>query len=340
MKNLVKCISLVLSLLLLSSYTFNHQNSSEPLSNYEKITQIQQLNRFAFGSCNKEFLENSLWDKIASEEPQLFMWGGDNIYGDRGDNAGNLKEKYEIQNENYAYKNLKKHTPIIGIWDDHDFGINDAGSENPNKENNKHLLLDFLEVPINASVRYRDGVYQSYALGHNSRKVKFIMLDNRYNLTEDSVLGEKQWQWLEQELRQSTASIHFIVGGISIIGPKIPNSQQWANYPQEQKRLISLLKKHNTPGVVFLTGDKHFSGVSQKFGYVEVMSSGMTHTKKGALVRAYMKTKYKKTFFKKNYALVDIDWDTSPIKLYIKFQGNKKSKLFYLELANGQFVLR
>ena len=192
-------------------------------SNYEKLSQIRQLDRFSFGSCNKEYLEMNLWGQILADQPQLFMWGGDNIYGDKGDNVGNLREKYNQQNSKVGYQELKRRTPIIGIWDDHDYGINDAGAENPNKEENKHHLLDFLEVPLNAAVRHRDGIYQDYTFGTNN-KVKFIMLDNRYNLTKDNVLGENQWHWLEEQLKISNAKIHFIVGGISIIGAKVPKS--------------------------------------------------------------------------------------------------------------------
>ncbi len=340
MTNLKKLPLFILACCLIGILAYTNQRPKAFVSNYEKLHHIKQLDRFSFGSCNKEYLENNLWGSILADKPQLFIWGGDNIYGDRGDNAGDLKGKYETQNAHPGYQALKATTPIMGIWDDHDYGINDAGAENPDKEKNKHLLLDFLDIPLNAAVRYRDGIYQSYTLGTNDRKVKFILLDNRYNLTEDNVLGDNQWAWLDEELQNSTAAIHFIVGGISIIGPKIPNSQQWANYSSEQDRLVSLLKTHNTSGVVFLTGDKHFSGVSEKFGFVEVMSSGMTHTKKGGgLLRTYLKTKYKRTFFKKNYASVNINWDNTPLTIDFKYQGEKKSKAFSLLLSNNQFTL-
>ena len=39
----------------------------------------------AFGSCNHQNKEQSLWDDIVSEDPNLWIWLGDNIYADTND---------------------------------------------------------------------------------------------------------------------------------------------------------------------------------------------------------------------------------------------------------------
>lgn len=36
---------------------------------------------------------------------------------------------------------------VIGTWDDHDYGLNDAGKEFAGKITNQKLLLDFLDEP-------------------------------------------------------------------------------------------------------------------------------------------------------------------------------------------------
>lgn len=36
---------------------------------------------------------------------------------------------------------------VIGTWDDHDYGLNDAGKEFGGKITNQKLLLDFLDEP-------------------------------------------------------------------------------------------------------------------------------------------------------------------------------------------------
>ena len=40
------------------------------------------LEVIAFGSCNRDELPQPLWPVIAEENPDLWIWAGDNIYAD------------------------------------------------------------------------------------------------------------------------------------------------------------------------------------------------------------------------------------------------------------------
>ncbi len=53
------------------------------------------------------------------------------------------------------------------MWDDHDYGLNNAGKYYPNKEIARKLFLDFLdEDSINSTRRNQSGgIYASYYLG-------------------------------------------------------------------------------------------------------------------------------------------------------------------------------
>ena len=88
----------------------------------------QPLNRVAFGSCNNEQAEQPMWDNIVAQKPDLWIWMGDNIYADTKDTLV-LKQCWELQQSKPGYVNLVKNVPIIGTWDDHDFGDNDAGRD-------------------------------------------------------------------------------------------------------------------------------------------------------------------------------------------------------------------
>ena len=48
---------------------------------------------------------------------------------------------------NPLYQILRTHTPVLGIWDDHDYGVNDGDARNPFKVNQKSVYLDYLEEP-------------------------------------------------------------------------------------------------------------------------------------------------------------------------------------------------
>ena len=288
--------------------------------NTQRLSKINLLTKFAFGSCNREYLPQPLWPLIIADKPQLFIWGGDNIYGDKNPFKHQIEKKYRIQNKKPGYQKLKQVTPIIGIWDDHDYGKNNGGGEYKKKEVNRHFLLDFLEVEKDAPVRSRDGVYQSFVFGPTGKQVKIILLDPRYNQTKGDFLGTRQWSWLGDELESSEAQIHFIMTGLPFLTPDLIRSEEWANKPKQQEKLISLIKKYQTPGVVFLSGDKHFGAIIERHGFLEIMSSGMTHTP-FILYHPFLHYYFPKALIKRNYGLISINWESSPISLKVSLKG-------------------
>ena len=48
----------------------------------------------AFGSCNKQYLDQPLWEDIGKNNPDLFIWAGDNIYADT-ENMDKMRKKYQ-----------------------------------------------------------------------------------------------------------------------------------------------------------------------------------------------------------------------------------------------------
>ena len=83
-------------------------------SNATRLKKIDKLERFAFGSCNSPYNDQPLWEWINKDEPQLWIWGGDNIYAETEESAL-VRQTYEMQNKVEGYNELKQKTPIIGI---------------------------------------------------------------------------------------------------------------------------------------------------------------------------------------------------------------------------------
>ena len=104
-----------------------------------KLDGSAQLNRFCFGSCNSHKKDQPLWRHIARARPGLFMWLGDTVYGDTEDMAV-LRDKYLQQLMRPDYRQIVENIPIIGTWDDHDFGQNN-GDLNERQDQAAHLLL-------------------------------------------------------------------------------------------------------------------------------------------------------------------------------------------------------
>ncbi len=250
----------------------------------------------AFGSCNRHDLPQTLWPVIAQDKPDVWLWLGDNIYGDTDDMAV-LKGKYDAQRSQPAYAAFRQQVPtIIGTWDDHDYGRNDAGKEYPFKKQSQQLALDFLGEPAGTPRRTQEGIYTSYEYPVGGKKVKVILLDDRYfqdELRKDAnrayipdsagdILGAAQWQWLEAQLTGSTADAHIIASGIQFLPTQHPY-EKWANFPKSRRRLLTLLAASKARGVLLLSGDRHIGEISkttlagQKQLIYEITSSGLTH---------------------------------------------------------------
>ena len=109
---------LILSMVLSMSSSVLHAADETPLS------------RIAFGSCLKQDKPQTIWESIVETQPQLFVFLGDNIYGDTED-MDLLRAKYQMVADNPGFRKLKQGCPVVGTWDDHDFGANDVGAEYP-----------------------------------------------------------------------------------------------------------------------------------------------------------------------------------------------------------------
>jgi alkaline phosphatase D len=248
----------------------------------------------SFGSCNKEYMEQPLWDDIMAEDPAYFLFLGDNIYGDT-ENMDLLAEKYRQQNSVEGYQKLKENVQILGVWDDHDYGENDAGKEFPKKDQSQDLFLDFFNVSEDSFLRNRKGVYSAHDIEKGDLKVKILLLDTRYHRdplesseegylpnNDGSILGVEQWQWLENNLSEDSYDLFLIAGGIQFLA-KDHKYEKWANFPREREKLLSLIeeKKQN---VLFLSGDRHIAEMSKisldslEYPIYDITSSGLTHT--------------------------------------------------------------
>lgn len=256
------------------------------------------LEVIAFGSCNRDELPQPLWPVIAHNNPDLWIWAGDNIYADWHVPTDGKREKYTVNRQwvtqRYAaqfnredYAAFRKDTPIVGTWDDHDYGRNNAGASYKLKEVTRDLALSFTEVPIGDPRWTREGLYGAYDFGPTDKRTKVILLDNRYfatgkNADDADMLGSKQRTWLESTLRESDANLHLIVCGTQILSAE-HKWEKWADYPEMRKWLLEMLAEEGMPMTVFLSGDRHMHEISvlenESLDYplVDITSSGMTH---------------------------------------------------------------
>lgn len=289
--------------------------------NSQLLSSIKEVNRFAFGSCNKQYFSQPLWPAIIKDAPDLWLSAGDNVYVNNED-PDKIKEAYENQNLISDYVLFKSITPIIGMWDDHDFTNDNANGNYRHKELSQKYFLNFFQEPLFSKRRTQRGIYTSYSFGPAERRIKFILLDTRFFKDvnpEAPILGKDQWRWLERELKDSRAKLIFLASGYPVMAPNMPMSVEWADYPGEKQKLLSMVGKIQTP-LLFLTGDKHFSSIYRSGDYVEFMSSGMTHNTRLPL-RPYVRQRFPNYTFNNNFGVIDMSWERSNPTLNLAVKG-------------------
>jgi alkaline phosphatase D len=281
--------------------------------------EADSIERIAFGSCNKHDAEQPLWQAIERLQPDVWIWTGDIVYGDTEDMAL-MGAKYDAQKAQPDYARLAASCQIVGIWDDHDYGLNSGGKQFSKRAESQQALLDFLDVPANAPRRAQAGAYGSHMFGSGEQQVQVLLLDARYHRDEPGpdgdILGEAQWAWLEQQLTASRARINILASGIQVL-PVQHKYEKWANFPKARERLLELVDSSGAQGVLFVSGDRHIAEISRLHRpgtepLYDVTSSGMTHnwTKFPGEPNAL---RVGSVYHQLNFGMLDIDWRTEPV---------------------------
>ncbi|ORM41091.1 26S proteasome non-ATPase regulatory subunit 10 [Babesia sp. Xinjiang] len=279
----------------------------------------EPLRRLAFGSCQKlDFGDNRIFPVINEHSPDLFLYTGDIVYPKYGCCTPNcIQLEYDYVKSHPVYKSfVSQLRRLDGVYDDHDFGINDGHDNYPYKRESQQLLLDFLDKPKDHYRRKREGAYFSaeYVDPANPKhRVKVIVLDVRYhrgcfyyctcqrcswkNLYmynfffrrlvnyylglgcnhPGDVLGEEQWKWLEGQLHESSAESHVIVSSMQVF-TRYPIAESWGLLPEAKDRLVNLLLATKPKNTIFVSGDVHWGELIDGDGIIELTASSLTHS--------------------------------------------------------------
>jgi alkaline phosphatase D len=303
------------------------------------------LTRIAFGSCADQDKPQPIWDAILAYRPDLFIFAGDNVYGDFNTaDAANLRRAYALAEDIEGYSRLRDSVSHLAVWDDHDYGVNDGGGDFPHKALSKDLFLDFWKVAATDIRRTRDGIYDSRIIGPPGMRVQVILLDvrwfrsplkptdqrgapgkERYLPDPDpakTMLGPIQWTWLAEELRRP-AELRLIVSSTQVLAEG-HGWERWGNFPLERQKLIDTIRDSDAKGVVLLSGDRHVGALYRETPpgmppLYEVTSSGLNMVywaakepgpnRLGALYPAA------------NFGVVDVDWWEHKIVLALRDEG-------------------
>ena len=307
------------------------------------------LTRIAFGSCNHQLRSQHMWAEIAANDPDVFLFIGDNNYGDqfwKGDaSLATLRAAYAVQARTPQLKTFREQVPMMVTWDDHDFGFNDGGASFAHRGWSETIFETFWGS--SDAVKSRPGIYESRMVGEAGKRTQIIMLDSRFFRSDfeampysperpplgpyvpsmdpaRTMLGDAQWAWLEQELAKP-ADLRILVSSIQVI-TDAHNYESWEQLPLERAKLYDLLSAREDSGLVMLSGDRHAGGIytakprlsdpakSGKDAFWELTSSSLNYSFSSTERNTEREPDPSRTtdfISEENFGTVDIDWKRS-----------------------------
>lgn len=287
------------------------------------------VQRIGLTSCIHQWKPIPALEAINRLKPDTMVFLGDNVYLDSRDSSGDFATDYENLRKAPGFQSLVDSARTLAVWDDHDYGLNDAGEEYPRKAETQRLFADFWRLPADSPVRQRPGTYDSVILGPSGRRVQFLLLDTRTfrsplmsrteaprgympdNSPDKTMLGAAQWKWLEEELKKP-AEIRIICTSIQFV-PEDHRFEKWMNLPRERQRMINLIRSTGANGVIMVSGDRHLSEISMMdagFGYplYDLTTSGLNSARADWRLQESNRWRVGSMNYGDSFATIDINW--------------------------------
>ena len=237
--------------------------------------------KFIAGSCN--YVNDSAYDRpgnpygqgtaifntMANANANLMVWLGDNTYLREADysSASGIAYRYAHTRKDKNMQRFFATQPNYAMWDDHDYGPDDASKSYILKDVTKKTFIDYW---CNKTYGENDkGIYTKVSYSD----CEFYLTDGR-SFRDDSrtiealnfpktMLGAQQLAWLKNELITSRATFKFICLGGQFLNENT-KAECYNQYQEERKEIIDFITKNTISGVIFITGDRHHSEVIKK----------------------------------------------------------------------------
>ena len=317
--------------------------------------------KISCGSCITQEKDQPIWKSILREKSDIFIFMGDNVYGDNKKNShlNLLKKAYKKQKIKIPFKKLKETNEIFSIWDDHDYGKNDGGKEFENKKEAKELFLKFWDIPADDERRNREGLYFSKKRNTEIGVIQFIFLDTRYFRSalkptdkkwapkkekymadydpKKTYLGDKQWNWLKTAFKEKS-DIKILISSIQVLAEG-HGFEKWGNLPLEKRRLYNLIDENDIKKLIILSGDRHRAGIykdrTKNGNELYELTSSSLNLAAGKLFKAVEEAgpnRIGPTYLMENYGTLEINNDKN-IKLSIKDLNQQTQNEIKIDLS-------
>lgn len=300
--------------------------------------------RIVFGSCVGQTIAAAAptWAELAERRGSttdegafdVLLMLGDNHYANTTE-IEKLRVYYTAHRLSAGWRSLSARTPVYAIWDDHDYGPNNSDGTEAGKANSLKTFREFWANP-GCGEADNPGCYFTFTRGD----VQFFMMDGRYhrspNKAEDNLektmLGKKQLEWLKRELQASKAKVKLVANGSE--WESYGSDDSWSLFKKERDPFLAWIDEHKIEGVIFLSGDRHFSSGYHINGRFLELSAGPVGSNNSKL--RPNPERFTGHDQGRLWGVLDIDTTTSPPQVAYEFWQTGHSMLERREVSWAQ----
>ncbi|MEM8732769.1 MAG: alkaline phosphatase D family protein [Planctomycetota bacterium] len=238
--------------------------------------------RLAIGTC-QSFIDRDgphgfdMYRTMLARNTDAFVLAGDVVYYDRLARSKELA--YYHWQRTYSLPTLvdfHKHVPSYFLKDDHDTYVNDSWPGQSHDWTDDFAFVDGQQIFMQQT-GLPTPAYRTFQIG---RDLQVWLMEGRDFRTantmpdgpEKTIWGTQQRSWLQETLKDSTATFKVVISPTPIVGPDRKNKRDNhanANFATEGNAVRAMLAEHENTVVV--CGDRHwqFHSVDPKTGLHE-----------------------------------------------------------------------
>jgi membrane-associated phospholipid phosphatase len=209
------------------------------------------------GSCIITGSDGKVFEAMRAVSPDLVLFTGDLHYQNIDANDVNaFHDAYDRVLTQPAPAALLRSAAAAYLWDDHDYGPNDADATSPSRPAARAAYRE--SVPY-AHLSPVGPPAQAFTIG----RVRFIMTDERSHRTATSMLGPRQLDWFLHELTQSSRTHQLVVWVNSVpwIERASTTADGWGRYPNERRQIADAISTAGIHNLVMVAGDAHMLAI-------------------------------------------------------------------------------
>jgi phosphodiesterase/alkaline phosphatase D-like protein len=218
---------------------------------------------FSIGSCALES-DHKVFEAMKSLNPNFYLNMGDLHYG-------NPNSESDVNIHRLPYENLVlskpklesflKKTPIVYVWDDHDFCGDNSNGNYGGKLNARRAYSEYVpHYPLAFGSGSQHPIAQSFTVG----RLHFIITDLRSERSKTQIMSEEQLSWFKNECIYARDN-NLIIAWMSTYSWAGTNIDNWSGYASARTHINDFLFCNHIRNLFILSGDAHMLGIDDGY---------------------------------------------------------------------------